>query len=336
MKIQKFKNCLISWLMANFNVGKIDRFVSHTPLLNIFYKLFTQLTIDLDFPTHIFVESTSTCNLRCQMCPRTHGNTMIGNMEWKTFKKVIDEANCYGPRNFCLHLFGEPLIAPLFDEMVKYIKSINKQNSILLTTNGTLLTKEKSELLIKNHVDKIAVSFTSPNRKTYLEKTGLDKLKNVEDNVLQLVKSKKQFNSSKPLIFVRMIVENETKNQANDFLKKWKNKGVIAELRDMHNYGGNMSFSNIKNNKRRYPCYHLWLSPALHWNGDVSICCDDYARKAVLGNVKETTIHELWTGDKIKHYRQLHLQGKFDQMPLCGNCDVWNIYSDLFFNWQKK
>jgi radical SAM protein with 4Fe4S-binding SPASM domain len=147
---------------------------------------------------------------------------------------------------------------------------------------------------------------------------------------------KEENKSNNPLIFLRMIVAKDTSDQTKDFIKKWKNKKVIAELREMHNYGGNIKESNIKNQKKRYPCYHLWLSPAIHWNGDVSICCDDYARKALLGNIKNQPLYEIWNGQKISHYRKLHLQGKYNQMPICGDCDVWNIYSDLFFDWQKK
>ncbi|MFA6382302.1 MAG: radical SAM/SPASM domain-containing protein [Candidatus Buchananbacteria bacterium] len=333
MKVNKK---LVAWLMSKFNVGKIDRIVSNMPLIRIIYKLLIQKTIDYDFPTHLFIESTSACNLSCKMCPRTEGNTLIGNMDFEIFKKIIDEAKNYGPRSFCLHLFGEPLLAPNLIEMIKYIKAANLNNTILLTTNATLLTGEKARALVKYQVDKIAISFTSPDPKTYFEKTGVDKLAIVEKNINNLIMVKEENKSNNPLIFLRMIVAKDTSDQTKDFIKKWKNKKVIAELREMHNYGGNIKESNIKNQKKRYPCYHLWLSPAIHWNGDVSICCDDYARKALLGNIKNQPLYEIWNGQKISHYRKLHLQGKYNQMPICGDCDVWNIYSDLFFDWQKK
>ena len=322
--------------MSKFNVGKIDDFFANTPILTFFYKYFKQLTIDNNFPTHLFIESTSACNLKCKMCPRTDGDTLIGNMDFGLFKKIVDEAKQYGPRSFCLHLFGEPLLAPKIIEMIKYIKEADSKNTILLTTNGTLLTEEKARDLVRYQVDKIAISFTSPNPETYLEKTGVDRLKEVERNIEKLIEIKEKDRSNKPLIFLRMIVATDTENQTQNFLKRWQGKKVIAELRDMHNYGGNIKESHVTKKKERYPCYHLWLSPAIHWNGDVSICCDDYARKALLGNLRNQTIHQIWTSPKIWYYRKLHLQGNYNQMPLCGDCDVWNIYSDLFYKWQKK
>lgn len=333
--MKELKNKIISWLMSKFNIGKIDKWVGNIPIIKSIYRFFIQKTIDYNFPRHLFIESTSACNLRCEMCPRTSGNTLIGNMDFEVFKKIVDEAKQYGARNFCLHLFGEPLLSPKIMEMINYIKEGNPNNSILLTTNGTLLNKEKAEALVKHQLDKINISFVSPDKKTYFEKTGVDKLEEVEKNIERLIDIKNKKNSNKPLIFVRMIVEKETENQTKQFLKRWKNKKVIAELRDMHNYGGNIKKTHVKKAKKRYPCYHLWLSPAIHWNGDFSICCNDYTRKLVLGNVKNQTIHKMWIGPKIQHYRKLHLKGKYNQMPLCGNCDVWSIYSDLFFKWQK-
>jgi radical SAM protein with 4Fe4S-binding SPASM domain len=220
--------------------------------------------------------------------------------------------------------------------MISYIKESHPNNSILLTSNGTLLSKEKSIALVEQGVDKLAISFTSPDKKTYFEKTGLDLLEQVEENVNKLIEIKKQLKSKKPLIYVRMIVDFDTEIQTREFLEKWEQKEVIAEVRDLHNYGGNINKSHVIKKTKRYPCYHLWLSPAIHQNGDASICCDDYARKAVIGNINEQTVHEIWTGDKIKQYRKLHLEGKYDMIPVCKNCDVWNTYSDLFFDWQKN
>ena len=330
------KNKIVSLLLSKFNVGKIDKALSQIPLINTTYKFFAQRAIDYQFPTHIFIEPTSACNFRCEMCPRTHGNTIIGNMEFSLFKKIVDEARLYGPRSFCLHLFGEPLLAPKIIEMFEYIKKSNPSNAILFTTNGALLDEIKAKALVDWQVDKIAISFTSPDQTTYQEKTGVDQLKAVENNINNLLKIKAERKLAKPLIFVRMIVQADTEKQTSDFLKKWRGKKVIAEIRDRHNYGGNVNKSHVKKNEKRYPCYHLWLAPAIHWNGDVSICCDDYASKALLGNVQNKTINEMWNGEKINHFRKLHLQGKYNQMPLCGDCDVWNMYADIFFHWQKR
>lgn len=322
--------------MARVNISKIDNIISKTPLIKSIYKFFIQKNIDYDFPKHIFIESTSACNLKCKMCARNQNSALSGNMDFDLFKKIVNEAKKYGPRSFSPYGNGEPLLAPDIIKMIKYIKESDPGNAVILTTNGTLLTKEKSEELVKYQVDKIAISFTSPDKKIYFEKTGVDKLEEVEKNIKQLINIKKEKKSYKPLIFVRMIADRETDNQAKEFLQKWENEKVIAEVRPMHNYGGNVKANYIKTNAKRYPCYHLWLAPTILWDGDFVICCADYSRKSLMGNIKNQTVNEIWVGEKMQKYRRDHLAGNYNEAAPCDNCDVWSIYSDLFFKRQKN
>jgi len=334
------KNKIASFLLAKLNLNNLSDLVGRFSLLKIPYKFFSQRMISYDFPLHIFAETTSACNLKCKICPRTKGNTLIGYMNFELFKKIIDEANNYGPRTFSLHLFGEPLLAPNFSKMVRYIKKVNKNNTIILTTNGTMLNRKIIQAIVKAPVDKIAISFTSATKNNYEKITSLDKLETVEKNVLDLIEFKKLKKAAKPHIYVRMILNKNNKNEKKLFKDKWKNQPLIVEVRPAHNYGGytpEVSFrKNVVKKIKRYPCYHLWLSPAIHWNGDVSICCDDWGRKALLGNVKNQTMHQIWNSEKIKQYRQYHLKGLYEKVPLCEKCDVWTMYEDIFFNWQKK
>lgn len=323
--------------MSKINVSVIDDLSAKFWLTNILRKFFVQKMISLEFPQHIFLETTSLCNLKCQLCPRTNGETLLGHMDFKLFKKVVEEANRYGPRNFCLHLFGEPLLAPNFIKEINFIKKVNPKNTIILTSNGTRLDENLARAMIKAPIDRLAVSFMSAKKENYLKITGVDQLEKIEENIIKLIGLKKQLKSSKPKIFVRMILNEDNFQEKKIFKEKWRDKKVIIEIRLAHNYGG-----NIKNNalrkipKKRYPCYHLWLSPAIHWNGDLSICCNDYKRANVLGNVNQQTVNEIWNSPRLNGYRKLMLAGIYQKIPLCDKCDVWSIYHNIFFTWQKK
>lgn len=374
--MSNLKNNLFSYLTYKININRIDE-LTNWPPVSWLKKWFIQRMISYDYPQHIFIEITSACNLKCKICPRTSGNTLIGYMDFELFKKIINEANQYGPRTFCLHLFGEPLLAPKFIDEIFYIKKINPKNSIVLTTNGTLLNEKIAKAMIQAPVDKIAISFIAAAKETYFQLTGVDALEKVEENVKRLVKIKchpepcpqlnwgsisgtrrktrgsrnefgmtviKRMTEVRPKIIVRMILEehNEEHNKDEEqiFKKKWKNQGVIIEVRPAHNYGGNVDYGNLRDKKikkiKRWPCYHFWLSPAIHWNGDFSICCNDYARKAVLGNVKNQTINELWNSPILQKFRQEQLKGNFNLPSICKDCNVWTMYHDIWFWWQKK
>src|SRR3990167_10235450 len=102
----------------------------------------------LYFPNSIDIELTNACNLNCIMCPRTTSmQRPIGMMDFDLFQKIVDEAVKYGTKAFSLHVFGESLLYPKIFEAISYIKNKDKNISITLSTNGTLLNHNKNTQL---------------------------------------------------------------------------------------------------------------------------------------------------------------------------------------------
>lgn len=334
----KIKETIVSFFLSKIDVSRFSDLIKrHEWLFSIPYKFFAQNLIDSEFPRHIFIETTSLCNLKCKMCPRNYNPIKLGSMEILLFKKIIDEAKQYGKRTFSLHLFGEPLLDNSLIEKINYIKKANPKNAILLTTNGVLLTDTIAKELIENKVDKIAVSLPSPNAITYQKITGFNALEIVEKNIQKLIWLKKEKNSTYPKIYLRLIRMPENAAEVDSFYKKWRGYPVKIEIRDEHNYGGKIEKNPFKKTPdKRYPCYHLWLSPGINWDGEVTICCDDVSRQAIIGNMKNSSLSEIWQGDTLKKYREYHLRGEYYKIPICKDCDVWDIYPDIFFKWQKK
>lgn len=256
------------------------------------YKTAAQAWYDRSFPRHIFLELTSACNLSCDYCPRPKETQ---NMDWRTFKRIIDESRTYGPRSFSLHLFGEPLLYPRIIDACSYIKRSCKANTILLTTNGTLLEKYRKHLNDVG-VDKIIWSY----------KTGQVIPKEAES----------------------------WKNVTIRFMEGEEQNFPRREIRKMHNYGGNLTSLNSNastTDGRRYPCYHLWYAPAVSVNGDILICCADPLKKTVIGNIKTMTLSKAWK--IMESHRKQQMAGRYE--GICSKCDVWKQYPDMFFSWQR-
>lgn len=334
----KIKEKIISYFFSKININFFSSLVKrHGWLFGVPYKFFSQKLIDYNFPRHLFIETTALCNLQCKMCPRNDSPVKPGTMNFELFKKIVDESARHGKRAFSLHLFGEPLLDRQIIEKIKYIKKANPKNSILLTTNGALMTEDIAKELAENKVDKIAVSIHSPEPETYSMITGFDGLEKTENNVKRLIAIKKVAGANLPKISLRMVRTNDNVNETESFRKKWKGLPVSVEIRDGHNYGGGIASNPLKDTpKKRYPCYHLWLSPGINWDGEMTICCSDPKRQAVIGDVKTESVGELWKGEKIKKCREFHLREEYHKIPACGNCDVWDIYPDIFFSRQKK
>ena len=282
------------------------------------FKLGSQLWLDKIYPRHLFIETTSFCNLSCTFCPREQRRD---HMEWNLFTQIVDEASHYGSRSFSHHLFGESLLYPKWEEAIRYTKSKNKHHTVLITTNGTSLNARVDDLISANP-DLILWTWRpeavfTPETKEKLRRWGKFRVR---------------------------LIQEITPKEAYAEWAEWPN----VEERQLHNYGGQINLDNFSKLMSpstkslpvpsakvvsRHPCYHLWLAPAVAWNGNILLCCADAHQKEVLGHFPEMSVHEAWTGEKLQSVRESHLRGEYK--GICTNCDVWKQYPDLFFSWQK-
>ena len=264
------------------------------------YKLASQAFIDYEFPRHIFIETTANCNLSCEYCPREKRKE---DMNYEMFKEIINECSNYGPRSFSLHLFGEPLLYPRILDCISYIKSKNRRHTVLLTTNGTLLNRYAKSLQ-EVQVDRVIWSW---------------RRNNFDDNSIRLLKERG---------LIRLLIEETPKEE----FEKWS-KFPRVEIKHLHNYGGNIDVKKWgiteETIPERYPCYHLWLAPAVRWNGEITFCCNvPELGKEVLGQYGQDTIADVWRGRPLQAIRDEHKKKVYN--GACKNCTSWQAYPSIF------
>ena len=227
-------------------------------------------------------------------------------MRWELFREIVDECSKYGPRSFSLHLFGEPLLYPNIIEAIRYIKHKNRQNTVLLTTNGTLLNRFIKDILDVG-TDRIIWSW----RKNDFNGESIQALKKIG--------------------LVRLLVEETPKEE----FEKWS-KFPRVEIKHLHNYGGKIDTSRWGVSRmqvpKRYPCYHLWLAPAVRWNGDIVICCADPKGESSFGKYGDTNLYRYWHSEGLVRLRGEQMRGVYS--GICATCNVWSTYPDMFWGHQ--
>jgi len=274
------------------------------------YKALAQSWMDKKYPRHIFIETTATCNLTCSYCPR---EKLKQDMDFDLFKGVIDEASYFGRRSFSLHILGEPLLYPKIWEAIEYIKQKNEHHTVLLTTNGTQINRQIKEL-VSSRVDR--VFWTVRSEASFTEAVKQD-----------LARWGK---------FVVRIIPEITSPEQLQAWKDWKPK----ECTPLTNFGGNIDLSrwgkadtNLTSGTKRWPCYFLWLAPAIAADGSILICCNDPKRKSTFGKFPEVSVAKVWQSREMAALRNEQLKGSYS--GICRNCDVWRRYPNMFFDWQR-
>ncbi|MGB8951067.1 MAG: radical SAM protein [Candidatus Aminicenantales bacterium] len=277
-------------------------------------------------PVRLWIEPTSYCNLRCIMCPNKDlGREQKGYMDFELFKKIIDEARHFV---FDVHLLhrGESLLHPDFFKMVKYAHEAGIVTRF--HTNGTLLDEARSYQLIEAGLDQFAFSFDGFDKETYERIRVNANFEKTVGNIVRFLEVKKRLHSRKPVTLVELIHFPELSGTAarakrEEFLKNFK--GLPLDrivIKEMHNWAGEIG--PIQRQRKYSPCTFLWQALIIFWDGSVLPCTQDFHGAYILGNLKESTIAQIWNGEKMVRLREKIVRREVEDMPTCSACDrLW-------------
>lgn len=281
--------------------------------------------IVLDFPSRINIEPTNQCNLRCNMCPRKDLTRPVGEIDMKLFEKIADEVSRQAPAEVRLHKDGEPLMAPHIFELIDHIKTVAPSTLLNMDTNALLLDEEKAEAILDSKLDILLFSVNAATPETYKKVRGSTKYDKVIENIERFLKLRHERGYVWPRVKVQLIVMAETKDEIALFKEQWGPHDVDVLLIPAINWGGHRPEvqSLMQLPPKRYPCTYLFNSFSINYDGKVSFCNVDFNHLGVIGDLNEQTIKEVWNGPELARYRQLHKEGKWDQIDLCRNCNYW-------------
>ena len=122
--------------------------------------------------------------------------------------------------------------------------------------------------------------------------------------------------------------------------------GVNIELTFKHCYQENFEITLVNRSdiisQKQTPgvggqCFLPFYKMFIDWNGDVLICCNDWGREGVIGNLNSNSIEELWFSEKINDYRRSLRDGNRIHHPPCKYCDIQGTrYGQESFNFLTK
>ncbi|MGM0607659.1 MAG: radical SAM protein [Candidatus Muiribacteriota bacterium] len=91
------------------------------------------------------------------------------------------------------------------------------------------------------------------------------------------------------------------------------------------------------------PCFHLWKTPIIDWNGKITACCGDFNCQLLnqLSNTKDKFFSDIWFGDYMEDLRLKSYFGRYDEMPsICSSCfmylEITPEFRHFLEKWAKK
>ncbi len=277
-------------------------------------------------PVRLWIEPTSVCNLRCVMCPNKDlTKAQKGFMDLALFKKIIDEAKGFVSDVHLLHR-GESLLHPDFFEMVRYAHEAGIVTRF--HTNGTLLDEDKARRLIEAGLDQFAFSFDGLDKESYESIRVNGDYEKTLGNIVRFLEIKKELKAEKPVTFVELIYFPEVfERLGKGALQSLKDrfKGLPLDrlhVKELHNWAGDRGA--LRRQKDYSPCTFLWHALIIFWDGSVLPCTQDFFGYYTLGNVKDSSIREIWNNEKMQTLRRKILAQDIADLETCSQCDrLW-------------
>lgn len=256
----------------------------------------------------MYIEITSVCNLACSFCPPTSRTANLIKLD--AFNNILDQIKDH-TKYIYLHVKGEPLLHARIDQLLDAAHA--KGFKVNITTNGTLIKKNREKLLGKPALRQINFSLHSfdghegsENREKYL------------GDILEFVRDAKEHNT---IISYRLW--NLQKESTSDIAQR-RNRETLEILENEYNLDykieekvqpgkGIKIAQNVylnQDHEFQWPslqapeddgkgfCHALRSQAAILVDGTVVPCCLDGEGVINLGNINKTPFSEIIESDR--------------------------------------
>ena len=193
------------------------------------------------YPTHIQVEPTRRCNLRCVMCPGTYsGRDLKPDMTLDFFKKILVQVPSV--TRLSLNGNGEPFMNPDLIGMIEFARSRGLYTRF--NTNFTRLNDETIERLVASGHSEVTISIEAIDPDTYADIRRGASLETVMANLRKLVETKARYNSDTPKLIVYALLMKFMLPHIEQFVETFRQLGVPQlTFTDVNTDGINLNVS---------------------------------------------------------------------------------------------
>ena len=289
------------------------------PVENVYHQAELPRGLSINFCGH--------CNYNCSYCAivlEPHSPEYINE---EMLKKTIDEIGNQ-PLYVQLGARGENLLHPQFFEFIEYIKDKNPETYICVNTNGAMCGKKMTEKLLASAIDQIIFSLQTIDEKIYEKIENSKHFYKVIGIIRHFAQRHRELDSDM-MVSAQFLPIEENLPHKNAFKAFCEECGINMQVSIYHEWGDKFE-SELDTAADRYPCPYLWIYPTLTHNGNLGPCPVDWYEEMVYGSVKEDSVHDVWTGERAQEIRKMHLDSRWDELPLCKNCSVWSLLPNPF------
>ncbi|MEF9962390.1 MAG: radical SAM protein [Erysipelotrichaceae bacterium] len=267
----------------------------------------------------IYIEIINTCNLKCSFCVQNQRKPQSVSIE--EFEAILKQVKPY-TNYIYLHVLGEPLSHPKLSNILSLCSKYQMQ--VNLTTNGTLLKKQKDVLKGARCIRQINVSLHSFSQdgqvdtQTYLK----DVMETCDELSETMYVSYRLWNLKDGVIDqdTQKVLQYLKSHYHVDEISHKNNRSTLAKNRFL-NFEEVFEWPSLNHPlvSKVGTCLGMKTMCAILVDGSVVPCCLDGNGSCVLGNIKNQSFKEI-----IESNQALAIENGFNQnqviSALCQRC----------------
>ncbi len=287
--------------------------------------------IPLDTPLHVFLDASSVCNFHCSFCP--HGNGEAAKIMPQTImpvelaKKCIDDMTEFPRKIKRLSFFdhGEPLVNSSLSEIIKYANKKNISDYYCITTNASLLTRDKAKQLIDAGLNRIDISIYGLNDESYMvfshNQINFEILVNQIRNCYEMMKH----GEIVVKITDAVIHSQEEMNRFYDIFSPICDK-ICVEHAVPFWYDLELGMESDEKDIYGKPVIHKEVCPvpffalSISASGIITPCCSDWKNICVLGDANKESVFSVWNGENHNNLCKRLLKYGTKSIIPCNKC----------------
>jgi len=275
---------------------------------------------EFDYPIHLEIDNIYACNLHCVHCAREYIEDFgAKRMSDDLYRKVIKEAAAIGTRSLGFAVWGEALLDKKIFDKIAYAKSCGIID-IRLHSNGLLINEAVAEKIVDSGISWFSVSLDAATPETYQKVRGGDFNKAIS-GMTNIISVKLRKLSELPRLRVSFVKCSINEHEAELFSTHYSQYCEVA-IQEYYDANGILPPHLQLENPTFSPkeqCFENFYKAYVKYDGTVVPCCEDIRSKIVLGNVNQSTLHEIYNSPVAKNLRQEHKSKKI-QNKTCRVC----------------
>lgn len=293
-------------------------------------------SVPLSTPLVIYVEPSGYCNLKCGFCP--HGIEPEGlkkaMMSLELFRKMIDDIALFSRKIKLLRICGngDPLTNHNLVAMLEYAHSRGVSEKIELITNALLLTPELIGSLPR-YLTRLVCSVEGLSAEDY------QRICNTRVDFDKLLKDLADLYAARGNCVIHIKIHHEAVSSSQRealFFEHFRNRCDEIFIEKLVPMWPQLTTAFSVHEFRwgddavspRRVCAQIFKGVQVQADGEVVPCCVDWSRVNVIGNLHDSTLDDIWQGEKLRRLQIEHLSGNKALLEPCKECSM-NDYCEI-------